>query len=123
MNGRVSVALCSYNGGRFLHEQLSSLDGQTRLPDEIVISDDGSEDNTVAIIHDFIARTSVPVVFRRNKVRLGHCQNFAATIACCTGDLIALCDQDDVWYPEKLARMELLFAIDPELLMLFSNAS
>jgi glycosyltransferase involved in cell wall biosynthesis len=110
---RISVALCTLNGGRFLEEQLASIAAQTRPPDEVVVCDDGSTDGTIAILERF------PFRIHRNPVRLGVTKNFEQAISLCSGDMIALADQDDVWYPHKIAVLERALA-DADLV--FSNA-
>lgn len=119
---RISIALCTYNGGRFLAEQLDSLLRQRRTPDELVVGDDGSTDDTAAILARFSASAPFPVLVETHSIRLGSTANFDRTLDLCTGDLLALCDQDDVWYPEKLARMESLFSKNPRLLLAASDA-
>jgi glycosyltransferase involved in cell wall biosynthesis len=101
----VSVAMATYNGAAFIYEQLASIGAQTLAPYEIVICDDGSSDDTLRIIQQFKSRSPLPVHLHRNDERLGAAQNFARAIALCEGELIALADQDDVWLPEKLARL------------------
>lgn len=102
----VSIALASYNGERYLGEQLDSIVCQSRLPDELVISDDASVDATAAIIYEFARHAPFPVRFLRNSERLGSTRNFENAIRACRGDIIFLCDQDDVWYPDKVALTE-----------------
>ncbi len=121
---KISVACCTYNGERFLEAQLQSLIAQTRRPDEIVIVDDGSTDNSVAIAGRFRdgAPSETTVVLRRNPQNLGVVANFQATIALTTGDVIFLCDQDDLWHPGKIETMEAAFERRPALLFLFSDA-
>jgi len=119
---RVSVAMCTYNGSRFLPEQLGSIAAQTRLPDELVVCDDGSSDATPQIIEDFASSVAFPVRFFRNSRNLGSTKNFEQAIGLCTGDLIALCDQDDIWLPEKLARQAEMLERDPALGGVFSDA-
>ncbi|MEP7221655.1 MAG: glycosyltransferase family 2 protein [Novosphingobium sp.] len=99
----VSIALASYNGARFLPQQLASLLAQTRLPDELVVGDDRSSDDTVALLEDFAARAPFPVRITVNAENLGPTRNFAETVLRCRGQVIFLCDQDDVWEPGKLA--------------------
>jgi glycosyltransferase involved in cell wall biosynthesis len=118
----ISVALCTYNGARFLQAQLDSLLAQTRLPDEIVACDDGSADDTVAILERFKNRAPFPVVVVRGEGRLGSTKNFEKAIGLCTGDLIATSDQDDVWVPEKLALSEAAFAAEPRRGLIYTNA-
>jgi glycosyltransferase involved in cell wall biosynthesis len=100
---RISIAMCTYNGARFLPEQLASIAAQTRLPDEMVVCDDGSTDTTLEILEKFSQTVPFPVRIVRNPVNLGSTKNFEQAMRLCTGDLIALCDQDDIWLPDKLA--------------------
>ena len=120
---RISVALCTFNGERFLPEQLNSLLGQTLAPVELIVCDDGSTDATESIVLDFAARAPFPVHWHRNPHNLGSTQNFARCISLCTGDLISLADQDDFWLPQKLARAAEIFARNPAVLCTFSNAT
>ena len=101
---RISIALCTYNGGAFLAEQLESFQAQTRLPDELVVCDDGSTDDTLSILENFSAQAFFPVSVHRNPKTLGVRANFIKAIGLCTGDFIALSDQDDCWQPDKLHR-------------------
>lgn len=119
---RISVAMCTYNGSAFLPEQLASIAAQTRLPDELVVCDDGSTDSTPQLVADFAKIAPFPVRWIRNEVNLGSSQNFEKAIGLCTGDLIALSDQDDIWMPEKLARQAERFERDPALGGVFSDA-
>ena len=100
----ISIALCTCNGERFLGEQLASLASQSYLPSELVVCDDASDDGTYELLENFARSASFPVRLYRNQKRLGVGQNFEQAIRLCTGSVIALCDQDDVWLPEKLAR-------------------
>ncbi len=100
---KVSIALAVYNGQRFLGEQLESIAGQTLLPDELVVSDDASTDNTVDIVNAFADRAPFRVRLLRNAENVGCTRNFDRAIGQCTGDFIFLCDHDDLWYPNKIA--------------------
>lgn len=126
MEPRVSVALCSYNGARYIGEQLASIVGQTQPPTELVISDDGSTDDTVKQARIFLE--SLPAAVRpqvtiiENDTQLGVTRNFEQAIAATTGDLVALSDQDDVWYPNRLARLVERFQEDPSLHLVGSGA-
>jgi glycosyltransferase involved in cell wall biosynthesis len=115
---RLSVALCPFNGERFLAEQLRSLAEQRRPPDELVICDDASTDGTRLILERFEARFPVRVHF--NPVNLGVAGNFTQAIGLCTGDAIFTCDQDDVWHPNKLAATEA--RLTPDFGFAFSDA-
>jgi glycosyltransferase involved in cell wall biosynthesis len=107
---RISIAMATYNGERFLAEQLDSLAAQTLLPDELVIGDDGSSDGTEAIVRTFAAKAPFPVSFSRNPKRLGFSQNFAQVLSRCTGELLFICDQDDIWDADKIARVVARFS-------------
>lgn len=122
MNPTISVALCTFNGARFLQQQLDSIAQQTRLPDELVIDDDGSTDGTIEIIERFTAAAGFEVSLQVNPERLGVIRNFGAAIARCRGELIALCDQDDVWLPEKLQYVADYFAAHPAVTAVFTDA-
>lgn len=95
--------MCTYNGARYLPEQLQSIAAQTHSPFELVVCDDGSSDQTTQIVNEFAATVSFPVHLNVNERRLGSTQNFERAIGLCQGDVIALSDQDDIWLPEKLS--------------------
>lgn len=100
----VSIALCTYNGEKYLRPQLDSLLAQTYTNIEIVISDDVSSDNTVALLQEYAAVHSNINVYK-NTTNLGYNKNFETTIARCKGEFIAICDQDDVWDKVKIETM------------------
>lgn len=103
---KISVALCTYNGEKFLQRQLQSIEQQTRLPDEVVICDDASSDATLEIAHEFARTSPLKVTVHAHETNLGSNLNFESAIMRCTGDLILLCDQDDLWFPHKAATHE-----------------
>lgn len=100
----VSVALCTFEGERYLPELLESIEDQRRQPDEMIACDDGSRDRTMEILERFRERVRFPVEIRVNEERLGSTKNFEKAIALCRRDVIFLCDQDDVWHREKIER-------------------
>ena len=100
----LSVVLATYNGAGFLHEQLNSIAAQTLLPDELVISDDGSTDGTLAIVRAFADTAPFPVRILDKPPRFGFADNFLYAAEQVTTDLIAFCDQDDAWMPTKLEK-------------------
>ncbi len=120
---KLSVALCTYNGAEFLSKQLESIKQQTMPIHEIVVCDDGSSDETLAILERFSSQVAFPVHIHRNPVNLGSSKNFEKCMRLCQGDLIFLCDQDDVWMPEKVARIVQYLAEHPEHEAVFSNAT
>ncbi|MBR0191267.1 MAG: glycosyltransferase family 2 protein [Thermoguttaceae bacterium] len=111
----VSIAMCTYNGARFLQEQLDSFTAQTRLPDEVVICDDGSTDKTLEILEAWVRNVPFEVRIFRNEKNLGFAQNFGKAISLCTKNVIFLSDQDDVWEPEKISVMMVPFEDRPEV--------
>jgi len=117
----VSVVLCTYDGAPFLPLQLESLANQSRLPDELVVRDDGSTDATLALLDDFARSVPFPVVVHQNHERLGIPDNFWAAIGDATGELIALCDQDDIWSPAKLERSVAALDADPAVGAVFTD--
>ncbi len=106
---KISIAMAAYNGERFIREQLESFALQTRLPDELVVSDDASTDRTVEIVRQFTVRAPFPVRVVMNERNLGMTKNFERAISECTGDIIFTSDWDDVWYREKIRTMEEAF--------------
>lgn len=119
---RMSVVMGTYNGARHVGAQLASLAAQTRLADELLVYDDGSADDTVAVVRRFAALARFPVRVTVNPSNVGAVANFGQAIAAAGGDVILLADQDDVWRPEKLARIEAVFAERPEAGATFSDA-
>lgn len=105
LNINVSVAIATYNGERYIHEQLASIARQTVLPFELIICDDVSTDKTAEIAEQFAKDTSFTVKVVRNDVNLGYAQNFNKVLHLCSGDIVFLCDQDDVWLPNKIERV------------------
>lgn len=118
----ISIALCTWNSERFLSQQLESILAQSRLPDEMVVCDDGSRDRTPAILQEFARRASFPVRIFENQTTLGVTRNFEKAMSECRGSLIALCDHDDVWYPQKLEILELEMLRRSNIHVLWSNA-
>ena len=113
--------MATYNGAAFVREQLDSILAQTRLPDELVVCDDCSTDETVQILREYAERSRVPIRIFVNDANLRSTKNFEKAIGLCTGDIIALSDQDDVWMPHKLQIIERRFASEPDLGLVFSN--
>ncbi|MBS1838360.1 MAG: glycosyltransferase [Actinobacteria bacterium] len=118
----VSVALCTRNGAQWIREMLDSLASQSRLPDELVVADDHSDDATMSIIAEFAQHAPFVVHIETNETPVGSTMNFASALARCGGRFIALADQDDVWYPSKLACLVGEMEQDPTITMAFSDA-
>jgi glycosyltransferase involved in cell wall biosynthesis len=121
-SAQVSVALCTYNGDRFVREQLESIWRQSRLPDEIVAVDDGSADGTWDALARCAAESPVPMHVARNPQRLGYARNFERAIGLCRGEIVFPCDQDDVWLPEKIEQMCAPFEQNAAVMLVHSDA-
>jgi hypothetical protein len=106
---QISIAMATFNGGVYLRDQLKSFLDQTVLPDELVVCDDASKDETVAILKEFGKTTAINVRLFENSKTIGFTRNFEQAIRHCTGDLIFFCDQDDFWFPEKIEVILRLF--------------
>src|SRR5258705_13608690 len=119
---KISVAMATYDGEMYLQEQLQSIAEQVRLPDELVICDDGSTDRTGGIIRDFAASAPFAVEVHENRTSLGPIENFQRAIELGRGDVLVLCDQDDRWRPEKLLRIDNCLLSSPNTGLLFSDA-
>ncbi len=122
MAAKISVVLATYNGSKYLPEQLESICAQTLLPAELVICDDNSSDTTAQIVMDFCRSAPFPVTFHRNPKALGFRDNFIGAYQLATGDWIAFCDQDDVWHREKLEKVA-AFTHDVQVTMIVHQAS
>lgn len=100
---RVSVAMATYNGARYIRQQLESIAAQTLQPMELIVSDDGSTDDTLEIVRAYAREVPFPVRILDKPERLGFADNFLHAAEACNSPLVAFCDQDDVWLPDKLA--------------------
>jgi glycosyltransferase involved in cell wall biosynthesis len=118
----LSVAMCTFNGGRFLDAQLASIAAQDRPPDELVVCDDGSSDGSAEIVRAFARRATFPTRFVINDRNVGSTKNFENAISMCQGEIVALADQDDVWYRHKLGRIEKAFLRSNQIILAFSDA-
>lgn len=103
---RISVAMTTYNGEKYVRKQLESIFNQTRTPDEVVICDDGSTDKTPDIIIRFIDENQIKNwTLIRNNPNLGWKRNFYKAAGLTTGDIVFFSDQDDIWYNDKIETM------------------
>lgn len=101
---KISVAMTTYNGEKFLQKQIDSILSQTVMPLEIIICDDCSNDNTRVILQNYKKNNDPLFIIILNDVNLGYIKNFEKALSLCTGDYIALCDQDDMWEPYRLEK-------------------
>ncbi|KQS95219.1 glycosyltransferase [Chryseobacterium sp. Leaf394] len=118
---KISVAICTYNGEKYLAEQLDSILSQTVKADEIVICDDGSKDGTVEMLQQY--QRQHPALFKImiNETNLGYFKNFEKAIYSCTGDTIITSDQDDIWKLNKIEATQSFFLENPEFEGVFND--
>lgn len=95
----ISVAMTTYNGEKYICEQIESILNQSMKVDEIIVCDDGSSDSTIELLKKY------PVKVVQNDMNLGYRLNFKKAMELCSGDYIFLCDQDDIWLPHKVEEM------------------
>jgi hypothetical protein len=114
--------MCTFNGARFLGAQLESIGAQTRPPNELVVCDDGSSDGSVEVVREFARCAAFSTRLAVNDRNLGSTKNFEKAISLCQGDIVALADQDDVWYRHKLERIEQAFLRSSDINLAFSDA-
>ena len=119
---KISIALATYNGSLHLEDQLNSYLLQTVLPYEVVVCDDLSNDLTWEILKRFKKEAPFKVELYRNKTRLGYAQNFSKVLDLCTGDIILLSDQDDVWFPYKIEEIIRIAKLNPNYHVFFNDA-
>lgn len=118
---KISVALATYNGSEYIKELLNSLKNQTKQGFEVIICDDCSSDNTLEIANEFAKNTTLTCKVFKNTNNLGFKANFKQAISNCTGDIIFLCDQDDVWHQDKIKTVTEFFATHKDCLLVASS--
>lgn len=119
---QISVILCCYNGEKYIEEQLDSLRKQTRKPEEVLIIDDCSKDNTRKIVEEYISKFDLKEwKLLKNEKNKGWKENFIIGMSKASGDLIFPCDQDDIWNIEKLEKMAGIMEKDENVLVLAAN--
>jgi glycosyltransferase involved in cell wall biosynthesis len=118
---KISIAMATYNGAKYLEEQIDSFLHQTRQPDELVVCDDGSTDATLEILEEFRQRAPFPVHIYRNENNLGYIKNFEKALSLCSGDIIFLSDQDDVWLGKKIEAVEEEFLSNPNVMAIVND--
>lgn len=117
---KLSVALCTYNGGKFIEQQINSILSQSIKVDEIIICDDQSTDTTISILKRLQSNNpSIKVI--ENEVNLRSTKNFEKAISLTTGDYIFLSDQDDLWKSDKVEKTLKVFNQNPTAEGVFSN--
>lgn len=118
---KYSVALCTYNGEKYIAEQLRSILQQTFKPSQIIVSDDGSSDKTILIAETVLSKSNIDYRIVKNTTGKGVISNFQNAISLCRENLIFTSDQDDVWMSNKAYEMIKCFEINPTALLIFSD--
>lgn len=118
----ISVCIATYNGARYIEVQLKSILGQLTSEDEIIVSDDASADDTLAIVSRISSESATPIHIFRNEQEHGYTPNFENALRQAKGDYIFLSDQDDCWMPEKVSTV-MQYLSNPEVSMVVTNAS
>lgn len=115
---RISVAVAVFNGEPYISEQLTSIVHQSLPPHEIILSDDGSLDNSLDITRKIVGASDIELKIVRNKYARGFSTNFQSALEQCTGDIILLSDQDDVWLPDKIEKCVASLEADQKYLVI-----
>ena len=118
----ISVAMCTYNGAKYLPEQLESIANQIVPVDELVVCDDGSNDDTIQVLRSFSEKLPFPVFVHQNEKNLGSTKNFEKCLSLCKGDIIFFSDQDDAWRTDKVKKQIEYFDTHPNIDAVFSDA-
>lgn len=120
---KISVALCTFNGEKFLRKQIDSIMDQSLKIDEIIVCDDCSTDSTLRILEEY--KKINPNIFQihQNEINLKSNKNFEKAISLCEGDYIFLSDQDDIWRNDKVEKTLAVFNQNPKTVGVFSNAT
>ena len=119
----IGVAIITYNGLKFLPEQLDSILAQSRQVDHIVVSDDRSTDGTWEFLQRWSQSAPVRVTLIRNDEQLGLGANFEQSVAAVEADIIFTSDQDDVWVPDRVARLAQVFEQQPAVMLVHTDAT
>ena len=120
---RTSVAMATYNGAEYVVEQLESIRTQSMPVDEVIIHDDRSTDDTVAIVEKYIREHGLERTWKvsQNPKNLGYAANFISAVKETVGEYIFFCDQDDIWVPDRVEVMVGQMEEHPEILLLCSE--
>lgn len=125
-NITTTIVIATYNGQEFLSEQIDSILNQTKLPEEIIFVDDCSDDDTKKIILNYaslIKLKGINVHVTEQKKNVGYIKNFFNGIKQATQEIIFLCDQDDIWLPNKIEKYTTFFLNNSNILALHGNTN
>lgn len=120
---KISVIIAAYNGENFIEEQFDSILAQSVQPDEVVITDDGSKDNTRELVKNYINNHSLKASWHLhvNEKNKGYAKNFLDGAMLTTGDIVFFCDQDDLWVADRIEKMAVIMETHSDINLLCSN--
>lgn len=119
----ISVALCTFNGEKYIKEQLESIINQTRCPDEIIVFDDSSTDSTVSIVKETLKKQNrIPYSIIVNENNVGYIKNFDLASRKCSCDIVFWADQDDIWFRDRIFKMAKPFEDNSDVVYCYSDA-
>jgi len=119
---KISIVMATFNGIKFIEQQLDSIRLQTLQPNEVIIRDDGSTDGTLVFIINYIEKHGLSNWFvKKNEINLGWRKNFIQLFKDATGEIIFLSDQDDIWNKKKIELMSNEFKEHPQIMLLTSD--
>ena len=116
-----SIALTTYNGSRYIEDQIRSILNQSKTPDQLLISDDFSQDGTLAKITPILQDFNLNFQILTSSHNSGYTRNFERALQYCTGDIIFCCDQDDVWFPNKIDSVVSFFDQNDNVMLLIHD--
>lgn len=117
MDKLISICLATYNGEKYLEEQLNSILNQTYKNFELIVQDDCSTDNTIKILESY--QDKLNIIISKNEINMGYIKNFETLLKKATGDYVAICDQDDIW---ELDKLEILVRNIQDNILIYSNS-
>lgn len=117
---KISVAIATYNGEKYIKEQVQSILNQKLTPHEIIVSDDSDNNKTLEILNN-INFGNVNLVYKKNNGKKGYCSNFNNALISASGDFVFLCDQDDYWYSSKISDVISIFKKNKDIDMIINN--
>lgn len=120
---KCSVAICTYNGASYIREQVLSIINQSTMVDEIVLCDDCSTDETIEIVKSIDIPSNITLRIIENEINIGYVKNFEQAVSLCSGDIIFLSDQDDIWHSNKVKTITKYFSDNPAKRVVFTNAN
>lgn len=121
VNMTISVGICTYNGEKYIKEQLESIINQTVKVDQIVISDDASTDKTIEIVEKILKKTDINYLISRNEINLGLQGNGEVLYSLLDCDIVIGCDQDNVWDLSMVEKFKEYFEKNPDAVYVFCN--